>query len=123
MRSFKQARKELSGELRRRGFSVAKDAVGPLGRIDFNELVAIHDHEEYFLFTLLVEILVGLHRGRPSVRAGANRITADDVETALRMLGIAATRQAEQTLSTTTKEKIRNACPYCAPRAPAQPAS
>jgi hypothetical protein len=113
MRTYDQTRKTLLSKLRSKGFSVSSDAMMPLQRIDFAKLVAIHDHEEHFLLTVLIDTLIGLRRGRRSTKADANKITADDIETALRMLGTAAARQAEATLSTATKEQIKNACPWC----------
>ena len=113
MTSYDQTRKAVSTELKAQGFSISRDAMAPLKRIDFAKLVAIHDHEEHFLRTVFLSSLVTLSRARPAATAGPNTITADDVEVALRMLGTAAARQGEQTLSTATRKRIKNACPYC----------
>jgi hypothetical protein len=113
MRTYNEARNDLLAELRKRGFSISQDAMKPLQRINFTKLVAIHDHEEHFLFTVLVDSLAALLRARGAAGAAANKITAEDVESALLMVGAAAARQPEQTLSKVTRGVIKDACPWC----------
>lgn len=112
MEGYDQTRNALLSELRGQGYSVSQEAIKPLEGIDFKKLEDILDHEEFFLRTVFINSLIGLRRAQP-LTAAPSTITAEDVETALRMLGLAAARQSNQTLSTTTKEQIRNACPYC----------
>ncbi|PYT01403.1 MAG: hypothetical protein DMF63_00710 [Acidobacteria bacterium] len=95
------------------GFTLAPNAMKPLSRIDFAKLVNIHDHEEYFLRRTFIDTLIALRKARASTSGDVGKVTADDVETALRMLGTAAARQAEQTLSGETKSLIKDACPFC----------
>jgi hypothetical protein len=113
MEGHDQTRNALLSELRGQGYSVSEEALKPLEGIDFKQLVGVLDHEEHFLRTVFINNLVGLRRAQPLTAVAPNTITAQDVETALRMLGTAAARQDESTLSAATKEQIKNACPYC----------
>lgn len=113
MKSYTGVQKEVASAIKQNGFKLARDAMEPLSRIDFSKLVLIHDHEEHFLQTAFIDSLITLRRARVSTKTDLGKITADDVETALRMLGIAAARQAEQTLSKETKGSIKDACPFC----------
>ena len=113
MNDYPNARTQILADLKAHGIGVAKDAMDPLKRIDFAQLVTIVDHEERFLRTVFVQSLVGLSSGKLAANAGTPRVNANDVKDALMMLGTAAARAAEQTLSTSTKETIKNACPYC----------
>jgi hypothetical protein len=113
MELYEGIQKDVASAIERSEFKLASDAMEPLRRIDFAKLVAIHDHEEYFLRTTFIDTLLGLRRARVSTEVDVDTITADDVETALLMLGTAAARQSEQTLSTETKSLIKDACPFC----------
>jgi hypothetical protein len=113
MEGYVQTRNALLSELKGKGYSISKEAMKPLKGIDFKKLVGVLDHEEHFLRTVFINSLIGLHQAQPLTTVAPNTITVEDVETALRMLGTAAARQPEPTLSTVTKEQIRNACPYC----------
>jgi hypothetical protein len=104
---------EVTSAISQAGFTLAPGAMKPIGQIDFAKLVAIHDHEEHFLRTTFIKTLIGLRQGRTSTPFDAGQITADDVETALLMLGTASARQGEQTLSKQTKSSIRDACGFC----------
>jgi hypothetical protein len=92
---------------------VAPEARKPLQRIDFAKLVEIHDHEEHFLEQTFIKTLIGMRQERASSAEDFGMITADDVETALRMLGIAAARQSEATLSANSRAVIKDACGFC----------
>lgn len=113
MKTYAEARKSMAAELRQAGWKIAKDAMDPLQRIDFTKLVSILDHEERFLEQTFVRTLLALRGARASTKSDQGKITAEDVETALRMLGTAAPRQAEETLSTASKGIIKDACGFC----------
>ena len=113
MELYEGIQTDLASEITQLGFALAPDAMEPLSRIDFRKLVAIHDHEEYFLRTTFINLLIALLGGPASTGVYVGEITAGDVETTLRMLGTAAAQQPEQTLSSGTKSLIRDACPFC----------
>lgn len=92
---------------------LAPGAMQPLRQIDFAKLVAIHDHEEHFLRTTFINTLFTLSRARLSVGTGPAKITADDVKTAIMMLGTAAARQPDPVLSKETRSILKEACPFC----------
>ncbi len=110
MELIKGIPKDLAGAIKRSGLTLAPDALKPLRRIDFAKLVTIHDHEEHFLQTAFVNTLTTLRDARS---VAGDKITADDVETAILMLGTAAARQAEATLSKKTRGLIKDACGFC----------
>jgi|SRR5688572_6900925 len=113
MKNYPEERRQLLIELKKHGVAVTKEALGPLQQVDFDKLLAVHDHEENFLRSMLVQNLTALTRARPSAKAADRKVNEKDVETALKMLGVAAKGAGEQTLSTSTKRRIRAACPYC----------
>lgn len=113
MRTYDEARTEITSRLQQAGWELDPGALAPLQKIDFAKLVAIHDHEERFLETLFFELLLGMRRQRGSTVQDEGKITTDDIETALRMLGVAAARQADITLSPLTRDDIRDACGFC----------
>lgn len=113
MKSYEAARERIVAELKQGGWKVAKGAMNPLLSIDFTKLVAVHDHEEQFLERTFIDTLLALRRARVSTRDDQGKITAEDVETALRMLGTAVARQADQTLSKASKSAIKDACGFC----------
>jgi hypothetical protein len=108
-----QARTSLAAELRQAGWKIAKDAMAPLEKIDFAKLVQIHDHEEHFLRHVFVQSLVAMRQSRAAAPGEAGKITAADVETAIRMVGVAAQRQEEATLSKASISAIKDSCGFC----------
>lgn len=113
MRNLSQARTSLTAQLRQAGWKVAQDAMSPLRQIDFAKLVAIHDHEEHFLEQTFLQTLIGMRGARASTASDQGKITKADVETGLRMLGVAAARQSEATLSSETRKSIADSCGFC----------
>ncbi len=113
MRSYSGASRDISAELRRAGWSIARDAMEPLRRIDFARLVDIHDHEQHFLERTFVSSLVGIREARVATPAEEGKIVKKDVETALRMLGTAVARQSEETISANSKRIIIDSCGFC----------
>lgn len=113
MISFTDSRKRLVGELRKKGWKIAKDAMDPLQRIDFSKLVKIYDHEEYFLEETFIRILLALLSSRAPPISGDEKVSAEDVETALLMLGTAIPRQRDETLSKESKSVIIDSCGFC----------
>ena len=113
MRTLEQAQTSLTDRLEQAGFRLAPLALTPLRQIDFAKLVEIHDHEEAYLEETFFQLLVTLPRARTSPLADRDLISAEDVETALRMLGVAAARQPEHTLTRMSKGVIRDACGFC----------
>jgi hypothetical protein len=107
------AETDLVAALQARGVTIAGNALTPLKRIDFTQLVAIHDHEEHFLRTVFVESLVNATRARSS-EGGKPGVTAVDVRTAMLMLGAAAKAAPEQQFSASAKAILKEVCPYCA---------
>jgi hypothetical protein len=113
MKTYTEARKGIAAELRQAGWKIAKDAMDPLQRINFAKLVAILDHEERFLEQTFINTLLVVRRARVSTQADQGKITADDVETALLMLGTAVARQGDQTLSKAARKAIVDSCGFC----------
>jgi hypothetical protein len=113
MKTYTEARKSIVAKLRAAGWKIAKDAMDPIQRIDFAKLVAIHDHEERFLERTFINTLLALRGARVSTKADQGKITADDVETALRMLGTAVARQGDQTLSKAARKAVVDSCGFC----------
>jgi len=113
MKTSEQARESVTAELQAKGWKIAKNAMDPIRRIDFSKLVHIHDHEERFLERTFINTLLALREARVSTNADQGKITADDVETALRMLGTAIARQSNQTLSKITRQAIMDSCGFC----------
>jgi len=113
MSTLAQAQKSLAAELRQAGWKIAKDAMSPLEKIDFAKLVQIHDHEEHFLRHVFVQSIVAMRQSRAAAPGEAGKITAADVETAIRMVGVAAQRQGEATLSKTSIDAIKDSCGFC----------
>jgi hypothetical protein len=112
---FASTRKGLMTELARRGLKIAEDALKPLQRIDFAQLVQIHDHEEHFLRMTFLESLENAYRARLEEERGPKRIIAQDVRTAMLMLGAAAANAPEAKFSGVNKTVIKDLCPYCVP--------
>jgi hypothetical protein len=98
-------------ELARGGLAMTPTAVAPLQRIDFTKLVDIHDHEERFLKDVFISSLKAAQRAR--VPSGRGMITAQDVRTAMLMLGAAVSEAAPKKFRDKNKSVIRDICPYC----------
>lgn len=113
MRTSFDVRSGITAELREAGWRVARDAMDPLKRIDFSKLVDILDHEERFLERAFMSALIGLRTARVSTPSDRGKITAEDVETALRMLGTAVALQAKETLTEDSKRLIIDSCGFC----------
>ena len=113
MRTAGEAAQRLTHELLSAGWSVAPDALDSLQKIDFTKLVAIHDHEEYFLERMLIGLLLSLLGARSRAPGQYGEVTKADIETALRMLGVAAGRQDQAALSAETKAAIKDSCGFC----------
>jgi hypothetical protein len=111
---FASTRQDLMTQLASRGVTISDDALKPLRRIDFQKLVSIHDHEEYFLRTKFVESLESAYQARFKEEGGPQKVTAQDVRTAMLMLGAAAASAPEAQLSSVNKSVIKDVCPYCA---------
>jgi hypothetical protein len=112
-RDLVATRHDVLAALKARRIEAAPDALDPLRRIDFKQLVRIHDHEEAFLFDVFVSSLVQAHKTRVKVDKGTKKITAHDVRTAMLMLGTAVEHAPEQTISRQNKSTIKDVCPYC----------
>jgi hypothetical protein len=108
------AKLDLSAALAKRGLTVSGDALKPLERIDFGKLVKIHDHEEYFLRDVFEESLVSANKTRVKEEGGPSNVTAQDVRTAMLMLGAAAANAPTEKLSSSNKSLIKDVCPFCA---------
>lgn len=113
MKTHSEARSTIVSELQQVGWQVSPEALKPLGRIDFAKLVGIYDHEERFLEETFISTLLTVRGARASTAQDEGMVTADDLETALRMLGVAAARQSRATLSDDSKAKIKDACGFC----------
>lgn len=113
MRNHNQAQSSLTDMIRQAGWQLAPDAMKPLQKVDFTKLVAIHDHEEHFLEQTFLQSLIGMRSVRASTSSDQGRITKADVETALRMLGVAAARQSNATLSKKSRRDIVDSCGFC----------
>jgi hypothetical protein len=114
MHDFPATLQDVLQDLATRGLVVAPDALTPLSRIDFAALVAIHDHEEYFLRRVFLDSLQTAYRTRREVGEGGAEVTRDDVRTAMLMLGAAAAEAPAAQFSDEAKRIIRQVCPYCA---------
>ena len=110
---FASTKADLMTQLAGRGLDISHDALKPLQRIDFQKLVGIHDHEEFFLRRKFVESLENAYHARLTEDGGPQRITAQDVRTAMLMLGAAAASAPEAQLSHVNKSVIKDVCPYC----------
>ena len=113
MRNLGQTQASLTTLVNLAGWEVATDAMSPLQDIDFTKLVAILDHEEHFLEQTFLQSLIGMRGARASTATDQGKITKADIETALRMLGVAAARQSEATLSSETRKSIATSCGFC----------
>ncbi len=113
MRDRNQAQTSLTHMIQQAGWNVTPDAMKPLQRIDFTKLVSIYDHEEHFLEQTFLQSLIGMRGARASTSADHGMITKADVETALRMLGVAAARQSDATLSKQSRSAIVDSCGFC----------
>lgn len=110
---FASVQRDLMAEIARHGLAIAPDALKPLQKIDFQKLVHIHDHEEHFLRTVFADSLVRANRTRRDAESSQPEITAQDVRTAMLMLGTAVTAAAEAQFSSVNKSIIQSVCPYC----------
>ena len=113
MKTYSQARSQIEAELQNAGWSISPEALEPLRQIDFEKLVMIHDHEEHFLERTFIDGLLAMRGARASTPGDQGLVTAADVETALRMLGIAAARQPSVALTDESKAMIKEACGFC----------
>jgi hypothetical protein len=107
-----QAEQDISQELNSRGLTVSPNAMAPLSRIDFGQLMSIHDHEEQFLRRVFLDSLVRAQAARAQ-GSGATEVDADDVRTAMLMLGAAAIAAPEPQFSKQSMSIIQSVCPYC----------
>lgn len=110
---FEVHRKQLVADLAVRGLDVTPDAWRPLERISWEKLVAIHDHEEAFLRDVLVESISTANQTRALTGRGTTKVNAQDVTTAMLMLGSAVRSAPESSIAYGNKAIIRNVCPYC----------
>lgn len=110
---FADVRKDVLAELAHHNLKPTADALDPLKQIDWKQLVTIHDHEEHFLRTVFVASLVSLHQTRVAAGAGPAKVSRDDVENAMLMLGSAVASAAEKVFSSKNKSLIKTVCPYC----------
>ena len=108
MYSLDQAQRGIRHRLKRSNLVIRPDALEPLSKIDFNQLVEVHDHEEHFLSETFFQVLKVLPRAR-----GSKEVTEEDVQTALIMLGVAAANQRNPVLSEDTRNSIKDACGFC----------
>jgi hypothetical protein len=113
MKNYSEAWSAIEEQLQQAGWKVAPKAKEPLRRIDFAKLVEIHDHEEHFLEQTFINSLLAMRSARASTYEDQGIVTAQDVETALRMLGVAAARQPAVALSDNSKAIIKEACGFC----------
>lgn len=113
MRDLNQAQTSLTHMIQQAGWNVTPDAMKPLQRSDFAKLVSIYDHEEHFLEQTFLQSLIGMRTARASPPTDHGMITKADVETALRMLGVAAARQSDATLSKQSRSAIVDSCGFC----------
>ena len=111
--SFDNNRKYLEQELRKVGLEAAPEAWEPLRRIDFNKLVDILDHEENFLRSEFLKNLEEANHARVTDEQAAKPINANDVRTALLLLGKAVRVANTTTIADANKALIKNICPYC----------
>src|SRR6266536_1917042 len=95
---FASTRQDLVTQLATRGLTISDGALKPLQRVDFQQLVSIHDHEEQFLRTKFLESLERAYQARLKEERGSHKITAQDVRTAMLMLGVAAASAPEAQL-------------------------
>ncbi len=110
---FQDAKTSVADELKRRRLEMTPKAMAPLRAIDFARLVGIYDHEERFLREVFISSLVDAHRARTRGGTGTKKINAQDVQTAMLMLGSAVSAADEQTFSRAHKSIVREICPYC----------
>lgn len=113
MRNLNQAQTSLTDLIQQAGWNVTPDAMKPLRKIDFTKLVSIYDHEEHFLEQTFLQSLIGMRSARASTATDHGMITESDVETALRMLGVAAAGQSDATLSKQSRNAIVDSCGFC----------
>ena len=113
MRDVAAAQRDLLKALNALGLQASPDAMDPMRRVDFGQLLKIHDHEEHFLFTTLVASLVTAHHERVKREGGLPSVTKDDFRQALLKLGDAVKQASEQQISTPNKSAVQGACPYC----------
>jgi hypothetical protein len=111
--SFDNNRQYLEQELRKVGLEVTPEAWEPLRGIDFNKLVDILDHEEKFLRSEFLKNLQEANHARVTDDRGAQPINANDVRTALLLLGKAVRVANTTTIAAANKALIENICPYC----------
>lgn len=111
--SFDANKEYLVRELTTKGLEVTPEAWRPLKRIDFNQLVQIHDHEEAFLRGVFVESLQTAHRMRTASASGTRKVNARDVTTAMLMLGAAIASANESLIAASNKALVKSICPYC----------
>jgi hypothetical protein len=93
--------------------TMSPGAARPLSRIDFQQLMSIHDHEEQFLRRVFIDSLVRAHAARTAGLPGSHDVEAEDVRTAMLMLGSAAEAASQDAFSKQSTSIIRSICPYC----------
>jgi hypothetical protein len=104
---------EVLTELSSRQLKASSDAMQPLQAINFKQLISIHDHEEYFLRRTFLSNLVAAHKDRVGPLDTQREVNKEDVDNAMRMMGEAIMKAAEQTFTKHSKTIIVAVCPYC----------
>jgi hypothetical protein len=110
---FASTSRDILQSLSASGVPVSPNAMGPLSRVDFAALMAIHDHEEFFLRRVFLDSLRSAYRARREAGEGAPELSPADVRTAMLMLGTAAAEAPTAQFSEDAKRLIKQVCPYC----------
>ena len=106
-----QNRDFIEQAMKEKGMALTKSALKPFDAIPFEELHAIHDHEEAFLRDQIVDSIERAHAMRKSTTGGTDNVTARDVRTALLMVGSAVSSAPQSVFS--NQSTIQRICPYC----------
>ena len=97
--------------LEQKGMVMTSTAMRPLRSVPFERLHEILDHEEAFLRQRFVEAIVDAHTVRTKESGGTDRVNAQDVRTAMLMLGRAVAEAPSEAFA--SKSVIKDICPYC----------
>ena len=105
--------RELETILKNQGMSISKSAFEPLKLVDFGRLVDVHDHEEAYLRDHFVRGLRIASTARVRRGQGSAKIRAEDVVSAMLILGAVVEETPETNISSINKTVIKDVCPLC----------
>lgn len=115
MYSLVHAKENIVEALSKENLTLSDSALVPLKKLVFSNLENIDSSEEKFLQDEYIASLLVAHKARMSSGKAVDpeKINANDIRTAMIILGRVLARSDTKVISEATKAIILTMCPYC----------